>query len=165
MEIILTATKPNRATAEQTHSVTRAASVSPPCFHCGTLCRDAVFSSSSEKSFCCAGCLAVYELLSENGLSDFYNLSAAAGVRVSDPAQTGEFQYLDAPLVRERLVDFSDERLTRVTFRLPAIHCIACVWLLENLFRLKPGIGDSQVNFPRKEVRITFQTATLKLSE
>ena len=54
--------------------------------------------------------------------------------------------------MRERLVDFANERMTRVTFRIPAIHCIACVWLLENLFRLKPGIGQSQVNFPRKEV-------------
>jgi Cu+-exporting ATPase len=45
------------------------------------------------------------------------------------------------------------------------MHCIACVWLLENLFRLKPGIGYSRVNFPRKEVFITFENSRVKLSE
>ncbi len=76
-----------------------------------------------------------------------------------------QFAFLDEPTVRQRLVDFSDHRITRITFRLPAIHCIACVWLLENLFRLKPGIGQSQVNFPRKEAAVTFETAKVKLSD
>src|SRR6266568_7656950 len=41
-----------------------------------------------------------------------------------------QFAYLDQSMVRERLVDFANERSTRVTFHIPAIHCIACVWLL-----------------------------------
>ena len=48
---------------------------------------------------------------------------------------------------------------------LPAIHCVACVWLLENLHRLNPGVGGSQVTFPRKEVAISFNPAQVKLSE
>jgi Cu+-exporting ATPase len=76
-----------------------------------------------------------------------------------------EFSYLDDPALRRRLVDFADERVTRVTFRVPSVHCIACVWLLENLFRLNPGIGYSRVNFPRKEVFITFENSKTRLSE
>lgn len=136
----------------------------PRCFHCGTLCRGGVFEQE-DKAFCCRGCLTVFELLSENGLTDFYKLSATAGVRVNATAKEDQYRFLDAPGVRERLVDFSDERLTRVTFHIPAIHCIACVWLLENLFRLKPGLGQSQVNFPRKEVALAFDPAQLKLSD
>ena len=67
--------------------------------------------------------------------------------------------------MRDKLVDFADARITRVTFRVPAMHCIACVWLLENLFQLKAGIGQSQVNFPRQEVAITFENANVRLSE
>jgi Cu+-exporting ATPase len=104
-------------------------------------------------------------LLTDNVLADFYKLGVAAGVRVQGTAGRDQFRFLDEPAVRERLVDFSDQRMTRITLRLPTIHCIACVWLLENLFRLKPGIGQSQVNFPRKEAAITFETATVKLSE
>ncbi|MBI5774998.1 MAG: heavy metal translocating P-type ATPase metal-binding domain-containing protein [Verrucomicrobia bacterium] len=136
----------------------------PPCFHCGTACRGDTFRAG-EKSFCCQGCRTVFGLLTENGLGQFYQLGEAAGVRVNGPAKAEQFRFLDEPAVRERLADFSDAKLTRVTLRLPAIHCIACVWLLENLFRLKPGIGQSQVNFPRKEVSIAFETAKVKLSE
>ena len=138
--------------------------VAGDCFHCGTPLRGAVFASQ-QKAFCCRGCLTVYELLAETGLTDFYKLSKSAGVRTKDIPKPAEFAYLDDPTVRERLVDFADERVTQATFRVPTVHCIACVWLLENLFRLNPGIGHSQVNFPHKEIFITLDNSRIKLSE
>lgn len=134
------------------------------CFHCGTLCRGASFALE-DKAFCCQGCRTVFEILSANGLTDFYKLSETAGVRISATVKTEQFKFLDEPAVREKLVDFSDAKLTRITFHIPSIHCIACVWLLENLFRLKPGLGQTQVNFPRKEVALSFDTTQVKLSE
>jgi Cu+-exporting ATPase len=136
----------------------------PPCFHCGTLCRGTLLSFE-DKPFCCRGCQTVFEILRASGLTEFYHLSETAGVRVSAAARKDQFLYLDAPAVREKLVDFSDARLTRVTFRIPSIHCIACVWLLENLFRLRSGIGPSQVNFARRELALSFDPTHLKLSE
>lgn len=65
----------------------------------------------------------------------------------------------------DRLLEYRDERLARVTFHLPAIHCVACVWLLENLFRLNPGIGQSRVQFARREVAIAFSPDRVRLSE
>lgn len=108
--------------------------------------------------------MTVFELLTENGLTDFYKLNEFAGVRVNGTTRNDQFKFLDEPAVRERLVDFAGPTLTRITLHIPAIHCIACVWLLENLFRLQPGIGQSQVNFPRKEVAIAFHPAQVKLS-
>jgi len=137
---------------------------SPPCFHCGTLCRGAVLTVE-DKPFCCHGCATVFEILAANGLTDFYKLSETAGVRITAPAKNEQFQFLDESAVRARLVDFTDRRLTRITFHIPSIHCIACVWLLENLFRLKPGLGQTQVNFPRKEVALSFDPNQVKLSE
>ncbi len=134
------------------------------CFHCGTLCCGTRFALV-DKFFCCQGCQTVYEILSANGLTDFYQLSATAGVRIAATVKSEQYQFLDAPTVREKLVDFSDAKLTRVTFHIPSIHCIACVWLLENLFRLKSGIGQTQVNFPRKEIALSFDLAQTKLSE
>ncbi|MFN7140575.1 MAG: heavy metal translocating P-type ATPase, partial [Limisphaerales bacterium] len=134
------------------------------CFHCGTPVRGASYRKEN-KAFCCQGCLTVFELLTENGLTDFYQLAGNAGVRVKATTRQEQFLFLDEPSVREKLVNFSNGKLTRVTFRIPSIHCIACVWLLENLFRLKPGIGQSQVNFPLKEVNISFENEKVKLSE
>ncbi len=150
--------------ALEVDSIREARTAAPQCFHCGDLCRGPTFTDH-EKSFCCQGCLAVFQLLTENGLTDFYSLSENAGVRVKAQAGREQFAYLDDPVVQRRLVDFADARTTRVTFRLPSIHCIACVWLLENLFHLQPGIGQSRVNFPRQEVSIAYDPARTKLSE
>src|SRR4051812_1436903 len=105
------------------------------CFHCGEPVGKACFAYES-KAFCCQGCLTVFQLLTENGLEEFYSMSEAAGVRITAPVGNGKFAYLDDAAVRAKLVDFSDDKITKVTFRAPAIHCIACMWLLENLFRL-----------------------------
>ncbi|MDB6057980.1 MAG: ATPase [Verrucomicrobiales bacterium] len=134
------------------------------CFHCGEPVGKARFAYES-KAFCCNGCLTVFQLLTENGLEDFYSMSDAAGVRITAPVGDGQFAYLDDGAVRGKLVDYSDDKITRVTFRAPAIHCVACVWLLENLFRLKPGIAEARVRFLQKEVAITFDTGRIKLSE
>jgi P-type Cu+ transporter len=133
------------------------------CFHCGADCGPHPWSSDA-RSFCCQGCLTVYELLHTNGLEHFYNLETSAGVRVQEPSRQGEYAFLDDPELQRQFLDFSDGRIGRVTFQLPAIHCVACVWLLENLFRLCTGIGQSRVNFSRKEVAITFETAKIRLS-
>jgi len=121
--------------------------------------------SSSGRHFCCSGCQTVYEILTENGLSHFYELNDRAGVTIQRRTHREQFLFLDEPSVREKLVDFSDGKTNRVTFQVPTIHCIACVWLLENLFRLNPGIGRTRVNFPRKEVSIQFKAAEVTLSE
>lgn len=84
------------------------------------------------------------------------------GGGADDPSR---FAFLDTPEVRAALVDYSDGQRTRVTFRVPAIHCVACVWLLEHVFRLREGIGQSSVEFLRREVSLTFDPSRLRLSE
>ena len=69
-----------------------------------------------------------------------------------------------SPSIRSRILDFSDGRVARATFRVPAMHCAACIWLLEHLYRLDPGIGPSQANFPRREVALSFDETRTRLS-
>src|SRR5690606_24466902 len=92
-----------------------------------------------------------------------YSIDAVPGVRPPETPALG-YTTLDQPEVRRRMVDFSNGSITRVTFRIPAMHCAACVWLLENLYRLVPGVGRSEVNFPRKEVAIFIEDEQLQLS-
>lgn len=136
----------------------------PSCYHCGEPCDRGAFEADGH-AFCCAGCRTVFSLLSENGLNDFYRWGERPGIRVARPARPERWTFLDDPEVARRLLDFQNDRIARVTFHLPAIHCVACVWLLENLFRLHPGIGRSRVNFARREVSITFTPGQIRLGE
>ncbi len=134
------------------------------CVHCGERCVGSVVSEEGHH-FCCLGCRAVYSLLTESGLGQFYELAPSPGSRVGEVPLTQQWAFLDEPTVRDKLLDFADERHAKVTLYLPAIHCVACVWLLENLFRLHGGVGESRVNFARREVGISFDPTRAKLSE
>ena len=136
--------------------------VEPACFHCGSPCGRAAVVDGG-KSFCCQGCLTVHDLLARNGLGDFYHLDRHPGVRPSEASPASRWSFLNDPAVEAQMLDFSDGRTNRVTFHIPAIHCVACVWLLENLYRLHPGVGRSQVNFPRREVTISFEAGKIQL--
>jgi Cu+-exporting ATPase len=116
------------------------------------------------KDFCCLGCQTVFTLLHENGLGRYYTLETAPGARVRTTGVL-KWAFLDDPVVAEKLLDFADGTQARVTLHLPMIHCVACVWLLENLFKLHPGVGRSQVNFSRREVSIAFDRSRIKFSE
>ncbi|HHJ50029.1 MAG TPA: heavy metal translocating P-type ATPase, partial [Phaeodactylibacter sp.] len=76
-----------------------------------------------------------------------------------------QYGYLDEPDIREQLLDFTDGRRSDVHFYLPQIHCASCIWLLENLYRLHEGIERSVVNFPRKEVSLTFDESQISLRQ
>jgi Cu+-exporting ATPase len=150
--------------AEETTPDANKCSARLACFHCGEPCRDSTFASA-DKVFCCQGCLVVHDLLAESGLSQFYDLSEHPGVRIKGAAKREQWKYLDEPVLQQRLLDFTDGAVSKVTFAIPSIHCIACVWLLENLFRLHGGIRRSEVNFPRREAAIEFASEKISLSE
>jgi Cu+-exporting ATPase len=134
------------------------------CFHCGEPCPDAAFALEG-RAFCCFGCQTVFSLLRENGLEQFYQLQAAPGTRIRAASAAAKWAFLNDPAVAEKLFDYADKTQAKVTLHLPAIHCVACVWLLENLFKLHPGVGHSQVNFSRREAAITFWPDKIRFSE
>src|ERR1039458_2577999 len=134
------------------------------CFHCGEPSPDDVFVLDG-KVFCCFGCQTVFSLLRENGLEQFYQLQSAPGTRIRAASAAAKWAFLDDAAVSEKLFDYADKTQAKVTLHLPAIHCVACVWLLENLFKLHSGVGHSQVNFSRREAAITFAPDKIKFSE
>lgn len=131
------------------------------CYHCGEACpTDTILLE--EKHFCCEGCKTVYQILNENDMCRYYDLDEQAGISLKGKEKE-EYAYLDDADVRERLHDFTDGTQTKVTFFLPQIHCASCIWLLENLYKLSPGIIESRVNFLKKEVYITYLEAETSL--
>lgn len=116
------------------------------------------------KSFCCRGCRTVYEILSENDLCEYYQLDKSPGVRLSD-FDGSIYDCLDQETIRKEFVSFESPAFMRVRFSLPSIHCVSCVWLLENLRKLEPSILRSEVTYAHKEVTIDFNPGQVKLSD
>ncbi|MFC1483744.1 heavy metal translocating P-type ATPase [Candidatus Neomarinimicrobiota bacterium] len=135
------------------------------CFHCGDNCpTDRI--SIEDKVFCCHGCKTVYEILRDSNLLNYYDLNEKTpGITPDAAANKRKYAFLDETSVAERLLDFGDDRTSRATFRIPAIHCSSCIWLLENLQRLDKGVVRSQVNFPRRELAVVFKTSQMSLRQ
>ncbi|MCK8520945.1 heavy metal translocating P-type ATPase metal-binding domain-containing protein [Aquimarina sp. D1M17] len=132
------------------------------CFHCGNDCEKTVVNFD-HKTFCCNGCKTVYEIFSSNDLSCYYDLQSTPGAIPKEIE--GKYDYLDNPDIIEKLIEFSDQNVHVVTLYIPHIHCSSCIWILENLNKLHSSISTSQVNFPKKTVRVTFDTSQTTLKE
>ena len=132
------------------------------CFHCGDICGNEIIMAN-EKKFCCEGCKQVYLLLNENNLCVYYDFEKNPGIKAKGKFVSERFAYLDDKSITAKLVQFSDEFQTNVTFSLPQMHCSSCIFLLENLHRINNGIIKSQTNFQRKEVFIIFNPQAISL--
>ncbi|OOV16198.1 heavy metal translocating P-type ATPase metal-binding domain-containing protein [Flavobacterium sp. LM4] len=131
------------------------------CFHCGlTIAKNEVINFD-EKKFCCSGCKTVYEIFSLNDLTCYYDFEKSPGATPQDIQ--GKYDFLDNEAIISKVLEFQEGNTSIVSLNIPHIHCSSCIWLLENLNKLQPGISASQVNFPEKKVRITFNSETVSL--
>jgi P-type Cu2+ transporter len=103
------------------------------CLHCG--------SESPRGDFCCAGCEAVHGLLSNAGLTKYYELGGADG-RPAVLAAESDHKWLEPIAARVAAAG----ELHRVTLDVQGVHCAACVWLLEKLFARRDGARRIIVN-------------------
>lgn len=131
------------------------------CAHCGDECRDERILFA-EQSFCCEGCKTVYEILHGSDLAQFYNIDKNAGLSLKGKKQA-QYAWLDDPEAAAKVVEFSNEKISKLTLHLPQIHCASCIWLLENLHRISPAIVSTKVNFLKREATVTFDNAATSL--
>jgi P-type Cu+ transporter len=134
------------------------------CHHCGESCKDSSLSIA-EKNFCCIGCKTVFEILSDNNLCTYYDLNEHAGVSLKSKNFAGKFDYLELSEIVDELLDFKSENLHKLTLYLPDVHCSSCVWLLENLSKVKKGVIISILNFTKKELEIGYNPTETNLKE
>ncbi|WP_396197050.1 heavy metal translocating P-type ATPase [Flavobacterium sp.] len=133
------------------------------CFHCGIEINKNEEILYDEKIFCCKGCKTVYEIFNQYELTCYYDFQSAPGATPQDIQ--GKYDYLDNEEIVTKLLDFEENGTHIVSLYIPHIHCSSCIWILENLQKLQPGISTSQVNFPEKKVRVTYSPALTSLKE
>ena len=110
------------------------------CLHCrGEL----PAADRGDGPFCCRGCEAVYGLIHGAGLARYYDLqpgrqAPAVALRKSSSA------WLDRLLEEQGLND--SRQPVRLSLDIQGVHCAACIWLLEELFRREAGGLDLRIN-------------------
>jgi P-type Cu2+ transporter len=133
------------------------------CDHCLVAfpAREAVREvvGGAERTFCCAGCLGVYRLVSDEGLGAYYETRRWDGPgspvgEVAGGADAGAFR--DA--VRHAAGE--DE----VEVYVDGIRCASCVWLNERLLLRTPGVRFARVNYATHRARIRWDPSRADLA-
>src|SRR5438132_1048788 len=101
------------------------------CRHCGS----PIPECSPAPEFCCAGCLSVFGLLEAEGLRDYYRVARDEVAPAPQPDPSRTYTWLE-PLVAAAE---TSPGLCTLELDIQGIHCAACVWLVNELFRREPG--------------------------
>ena len=132
------------------------------CYHCGDDCGKKPIEHDG-KNFCCNGCKTVYDIFSTNDLSYYYDLQSSAGA--TPKMVEGKYDFLNETSIIGKLLEFNEDKLQIINLYIPHIHCSSCIWILENLNKLNTAISSSQVDFPKKTVRIVYNPKLLNLKD
>ncbi len=125
------------------------------CFHCHEECPDDRLRLG-DKHFCCTGCKTVFEILDTHQMCAYYDLDQTPGRRVAHQAAAKAYAYLDDSEIAQQLIEFETGNIAQATFFMPQMHCVSCIWLLENLHRLDKGVTHARVNFLKKTTTLQF---------
>jgi len=118
------------------------------CDHCGT-----PFQPKKDERFCCHGCAYVHQLLHDEGFSRFYELK---GGQATPPVGARAFRNVDAVWLTQAIQTAeaaSDGDIVEAAFGIRGISCVACVWLIEAVFKAQPGALSIRINARTGSIR------------
>lgn len=135
------------------------------CSHCGLPVPPELVDASEAEQFCCPGCRRVYALLHEFGLERYYAYRSATD-EAPQPALTTDRDYaeFDTDSFRALYCRTSPDGKTTIDLYLEGVHCAACVWLVEKLPLLVPGVHEATLDFVRRVLRVTYDPQDVALS-
>ncbi|MEN8006128.1 MAG: heavy metal translocating P-type ATPase metal-binding domain-containing protein [Candidatus Krumholzibacteriota bacterium] len=128
------------------------------CLHCGNeLGR---FWKTSDGPFCCRGCKGVYEMIHQEDLCRFYDLKPDAHA----PAPTlrpESYGWLDRMLAERE----ETSGTLHLDLDIQGVHCAACVWLIEELFKRQEAGIQLRINPTLGKVELSWDPARGDLKE
>lgn len=131
------------------------------CTHCGTpLARTHSSPQPKDKPvFCCDGCKTVYRILTTHNLDQYYKikegaplLSPSLPVSIAD----NRYDYLDSEEHRSKYTFGDDQR--QMNFYIEGIHCVACLWLIERIGILVPGIERAHLDMSTSVLTVKLKS-------
>ncbi len=136
------------------------------CTHCGLSVPAGLVDASRSEQFCCHGCEAAYEVIHRCGLRRYYEMLESArdhAPRVRETARS--YAEFDDPAFRDMHVRVGTSGVCSTELFLTGVHCSACVWLVEKMPRLVPGVLEARLDLGRAIVRVVWQDDRVALSK
>lgn len=135
------------------------------CAHCGLDVPPGLVEAGNTEQFCCAGCRTAYEIIHGCGLDRFYALRDEHAETPAPVTRSGRrYAEMDEPAFQRGHARGVAGGACAVELFLEGVHCAACVWLVERLPRVVPGVIESRLDLGRSMVRVTWDPGRVALS-
>lgn len=144
-------------------SATKAAPRPVACSHCG-LPVSADEAVVDGVAFCCAGCRSVHEIVNAAGLSGYYQYRDESSALPARAKSARKYQELDEPAFRAQHCRSEPGGEKSVDLLLEGVHCGACLWLVERVGRVVPGVKSARLDLSRNVVSLTWDDERTQLS-
>ena len=141
------------------------------CFHCGLpISGDAEFALELDgvlRRLCCAGCVAVAELIRSSGLDQYYLYREVPAPSLRDQVlpNADELALYDRPSLQKIFVRREGDQLRRITLAIEGMRCAACVWLIEQHLRRQSGVVDIAVILTSQRAELAWNADATRLSQ
>ena len=132
------------------------------CDHCGLRVPRGLIETRAARQFCCGGCRAAWDILHAHGLEQYYRMPERRAAAVS-PRDRG-FEEFDHPAFQSLYVRQRGDGLSETDLYLEGVHCASCVWLVERVPLLLPGMARAELDVPRSRVRVSWSPTDTTLS-
>lgn len=123
------------------------------CFHCSLPTINPIYETSDlnkDRPFCCNGCKTVFHIIKEGDLEKYYQLKRDAEIVDPSPVVSSKenYRHFDEENFKKEYVtrDPRDGSL-EIKLYLEGVHCIACLWLIENTPQILDSIISAQLDF------------------
>ncbi len=135
------------------------------CAHCTLPVPAGLIDPDADAQFCCHACRTVYEMLHSCGLTQYYSLRDRIESDAAPARSTGRnYAEFDDPSFASLYVRDAGVNAKRTELFLEGVHCVACVWLIEKLPELVPGVLDARLDMGRALVRLVWNPQQVNLS-
>ncbi len=141
------------------------------CKHCllPVAEKEAVFGDFPDGRgvFCCHACRAIYRMITEEGLGDFYKKRDWKSCGIPGPLRGEEQPRSDVPEQEpDALAPFirDDGDIKEADLMLEGIRCASCVWLNEKVLERTNGVISARVNFATHRALVKWDSTKITLN-
>ncbi|MCB9906110.1 MAG: heavy metal translocating P-type ATPase [Planctomycetes bacterium] len=146
--------------AQASESKAREASA---CDHCGLPVPANEASESGERQFCCSGCRTVYHAIHGSGLEAFYRLAKDGSTPVAARTTGRAYEEFGDGDFLACYAQPLPEGLLSIELYLEGVHCASCIWLVERLPHILPGVVHVRLHARRHVAHITWDPTQIDL--
>ena len=135
------------------------------CAHCGLEVPPSLIRPQEERQFCCSGCRQVYALIQAWGGDEYYRLVGSQGSSLQPARVAGRrFEDFDDETLQRGFVEVAADGRRCAELYLEGVHCAACVWLVEKLPDVVPGLESVRLNLASSVARVVWDPARVSLA-